>query len=136
MLCHALNICMTAPECCCNAKLAESRLITASGVDTACLPVLSRQIFVVQRLIVTDYQQTADSCQQILATFRIEGLMCFIGLESENNCLNKLWFYTCAFKPGCLMSHNWLHSPDCKVSNEMKWKWMSCMHREGVVLGL
>ena len=26
--------------------------------------------------------------------------------------------YTCAFKPGCLMSHNWLHTPDCKVSNE------------------
>ena len=20
----------------------------------------------------------------------------------------------CAFKPGCLMSHNWLHTPDCK----------------------
>jgi len=28
--------------------------------------------------------------------------------------------YTCAFKPGCLMSHNWLHTPDCKVLNEMK----------------
>ena len=26
--------------------------------------------------------------------------------------------YTCAFKPGCLMSHNWLHTPDCKVLNE------------------
>ena len=24
---------------------------------------------------------------------------------------------TCAFKPGCLMSHSWLHTPDCKVSN-------------------
>ena len=23
--------------------------------------------------------------------------------------------YTCAFKPGCLMSHNWLHNSDCKV---------------------
>jgi hypothetical protein len=23
--------------------------------------------------------------------------------------------YTCAFKPGCLTSHNWLHTPDCKV---------------------
>ena len=23
--------------------------------------------------------------------------------------------YTCAFKPGCLMSHNWLHTPDCKI---------------------
>ena len=23
--------------------------------------------------------------------------------------------YTCAFKPGRLMSHNWLHTPDCKV---------------------
>ncbi len=22
---------------------------------------------------------------------------------------------TCAFKTGCLMSHNWLHTPDCKV---------------------
>ena len=21
----------------------------------------------------------------------------------------------CAFKPGCLMSHNWLNTPDCKV---------------------
>ena len=28
--------------------------------------------------------------------------------------------YTCAFKPGCLMSHNWLHTPDCKVLKEMK----------------
>ena len=28
--------------------------------------------------------------------------------------------YTCALKPGCLMSHNWLHTPDCKVLNEMK----------------
>jgi len=27
--------------------------------------------------------------------------------------------YTCASKPGCLMSHNWLHTPDCKVLNEM-----------------
>ena len=27
--------------------------------------------------------------------------------------------YTCTFKPGCLMSHNWLHTPDCKVLNEM-----------------
>ena len=27
----------------------------------------------------------------------------------------KLCFYTCAFKPGCLMSHNWLHTPDCMV---------------------
>ena len=26
--------------------------------------------------------------------------------------------YTCAFKPGCLMSHNWLHTPDCKLCNE------------------
>ena len=26
--------------------------------------------------------------------------------------------YTCAFKPGCRMSHNWLHTPDCKVLNE------------------
>ena len=23
--------------------------------------------------------------------------------------------HTCAFKPGCLMSHNWLHNPDCKI---------------------
>ena len=26
--------------------------------------------------------------------------------------------YTCAFKPGCLMSHYWLHTPDCKSKNE------------------
>ena len=26
--------------------------------------------------------------------------------------------YTCAFKPGYLMSHNWLHTPDCKVLNK------------------
>ncbi len=26
--------------------------------------------------------------------------------------------YTCAFKPGCLMSHNWPHTPVCKESNE------------------
>jgi hypothetical protein len=25
---------------------------------------------------------------------------------------------TCAFKPGRQMSHNWLHTPDSKVSNE------------------
>jgi len=30
--------------------------------------------------------------------------------------------YTCAFKPGCLMSHNWLHTPDYKVLNEKKRK--------------
>ena len=23
--------------------------------------------------------------------------------------------YTCAFKPGCLLSRNWLHTPGCKV---------------------
>ncbi len=23
--------------------------------------------------------------------------------------------YTCAFEPGCLMSHSWLHTPDCKL---------------------
>ncbi len=28
--------------------------------------------------------------------------------------------YTCAFKPGCLMSHNWLHTPECKVLMKMK----------------
>jgi len=28
------------------------------------------------------------------------------------------------------------HTSDCKVSNEIKWKWMSCTHREGVALGL
>jgi len=27
--------------------------------------------------------------------------------------------YTCAFKRGFLMSHNWLHTPDCKVLSEM-----------------
>ena len=26
---------------------------------------------------------------------------------------------TYAFKSGCLMSYNWLHDPDCKVSNEV-----------------
>jgi len=25
--------------------------------------------------------------------------------------------YTCVFKPGCLTSHNWLHTQDCKASN-------------------
>ncbi len=37
--------------------------------------------------------------------------------------LPPAWFgcttYTCAFKPGYLMSHNWLHTPDRKASNEM-----------------
>ena len=26
---------------------------------------------------------------------------------------------TYTFKPGCLMSYNWLHDPDCKVSKEV-----------------
>jgi hypothetical protein len=26
---------------------------------------------------------------------------------------------TCAFKSGCLMSHNWLHTPDCKKLNAL-----------------
>ena len=30
--------------------------------------------------------------------------------ESQEVTLNS----TCAFKPGCLMSHIWLHTPDCK----------------------
>ena len=25
----------------------------------------------------------------------------------------------CAFRPACLMSHKWLHTPACKLSNEM-----------------
>ncbi len=31
--------------------------------------------------------------------------------------------YVCAFKPGCLMSHNWLHTSDCNVCkiNEMNY---------------
>ena len=28
--------------------------------------------------------------------------------------------HTCAFKPGCLTSRNWRHTPDCKVLVEMK----------------
>ena len=28
--------------------------------------------------------------------------------------------YTPALKPGCLMSHKWLHTPDCKVCNEVE----------------
>ena len=74
-LCHALKFCMTASECCCSARLAESRLITAHqvGGDTACLPVLFRPIFVVQKLIFTDYQLTVDTCPcpQTLTTCRI-----------------------------------------------------------------
>lgn len=33
--------------------------------------------------------------------------------------------YTCAYKPGCLMSHKWLYTPDCETSskNEMKSCW-------------
>ncbi len=36
----------------------------------------------------------------------------------EQNSHQLGFVYTCAFKPGCLMSHNWLHTPDCKVLNE------------------
>ena len=32
--------------------------------------------------------------------------------------------YTCAFMPGCLMSHNWLHAPDCEILSEMEWNEM------------
>ena len=35
-----------------------------------------------------------------------------------------LWHttFTCASKPGCLMSHIWLHTPDCKALNVVFWK--------------
>ncbi len=36
----------------------------------------------------------------------------------DNPCLDTT--YTCAFKPECLMSHSWLHTPDCEVSNGKK----------------
>jgi len=29
--------------------------------------------------------------------------------------------YTCAFKPVCLLSHNWLYTPDCKALKGMNW---------------
>ena len=32
--------------------------------------------------------------------------------------LTRTTTYTCAFKSDCLMSHNWLHTPDCKVKHE------------------
>ena len=35
-------------------------------------------------------------------------------------CFPRLSPVPCPFKPGCLMSHDWLHTPDCKVLNEMK----------------
>ena len=30
-------------------------------------------------------------------------------------------FTDCAFKPRCPVSHNWLHTPDCKVLNGSEW---------------
>ncbi len=35
--------------------------------------------------------------------------------------------YTCAFKPGYLMSPAWLNNPDCKASTE---KWNDCRYNE------
>ena len=33
--------------------------------------------------------------------------------------LSETFPVPCPFKPRCLTSHNWLHTPDCKVLNEM-----------------
>ena len=40
-------------------------------------------------------------------------------LNEQGECSLVLAYttYTCAFKPGCLLSHNWLHTPDYKGSN-------------------
>jgi len=45
--------------------------------------------------------------------------------HDDLECLSMVECITCAFKPGCLMSHNWLHIADCKVSNKMNMK--DCM---------
>ncbi len=37
---------------------------------------------------------------------------------SERSKAEVTFFHTCAFKSGRLMSHNWLHTPDCKVLSE------------------
>ncbi len=39
--------------------------------------------------------------------------------QTETHQLSLLHItHICAFKPGGLMSHNWLHTSACKVSNE------------------
>ena len=48
-----------------------------------------------------------------------------------SKCMNATSLsYTCAFKPGCLLTHNRLHTPDCSISNDIKsslyrWMWAS-----------
>ncbi len=32
--------------------------------------------------------------------------------------------FTCALKPGRVMSHNWLHTPDSRLLNEKGKKWL------------
>ena len=47
--------------------------------------------------------------------------------HDDTECLRMVGCRTCPFQPGCLMSHNWLHTPNCKVSNEMNMK--DCMNQ-------
>ena len=39
------------------------------------------------------------------------------GVKPSNDLEHEL-YHTCVSNPGCLISHNWLHTPDCKVLTE------------------
>ena len=56
-------------------------------------------------------------CTDTLASINIGTLGSFSNRTPTSLVLSHTT-YTCAFKPGCLISHNWLHTPDCKVQNE------------------
>jgi len=96
---------------CLNQPLPQS----ASASISLCLK--SYQLHYAPRLVSSDRQ-----CKPLAAAPCANFLLCQI--TSGTPCSSVLLHTTrtCAFKPGCLASHNWLHTPDCKISNGKKLK--------------
>jgi hypothetical protein len=80
---------------------------------------------IVPSALVRPWSTCMQSSNCMQSKTHCKGLRSTLQAHDNTECLSMLECMTCAFKPGCLMSHNWLHTPDCKVSNEMNMK--DCM---------
>ncbi len=58
---------------------------------------------------------SGDLGSQVLPTHTTYHIHLCLFYRTPTRLLLSHTTYTCAFKPGCLMSHKWLHTPDCKL---------------------
>ncbi len=61
-----------------------------------------------------DWTETTSSAAELISRVLCRELAASERILSTSLVLSHI-IYTCAFKPGCIMSHDCLHTPDCKV---------------------